>query len=98
MKDIIIEHIRQEFRIRIFRAISDPEKNDFYNRLQWNRYHSIDENTELIESGICDSFELVILRAWLERQFNVDIPDEKATVGTFSTVSNIVELIEELKK
>ncbi len=58
----------------------------------------IDENTKLISNGIIDSFSMVSLKAFLEKKYDVHIPDEKASPEAFDTVKKIIELIKELKK
>ena len=46
----------------------------------------LDETTQLISSGIVDSFSMVSLKAFLEKKFGVKIPDEEATTEAFDTV------------
>ena len=57
----------------------------------------LDENTPLISSGIVDSFSMVSLKTFLERKFNIKIPDEKATTEAFDSVKNILDLLKEYK-
>ncbi|MGQ9464617.1 MAG: acyl carrier protein [bacterium] len=58
----------------------------------------ITENTPLISSGIVDSFSMVSLKTFLEKKFNIKIPDEKATTDAFDTVNNIIKLLGEFIK
>lgn len=58
----------------------------------------ITENTPLISSGIVDSFSMVSLKTFLEKKFNIKIPDEKATTDAFDTVNNIITLLGEFVK
>ncbi|MEO0095675.1 MAG: acyl carrier protein [candidate division WOR-3 bacterium] len=58
----------------------------------------ITENTPLISSGIVDSFSMVSLKTFLEKKFNIKIPDEKATTEAFDTVNNIIKLLGEFVK
>ncbi|MEW6686886.1 MAG: acyl carrier protein [Candidatus Edwardsbacteria bacterium] len=58
----------------------------------------INENTPLISSGIVDSFSMVSLKRFLEKKYNIQIPDEKATAEAFDTVEEIAELVEEFAK
>ncbi|MEO0137535.1 MAG: acyl carrier protein [candidate division WOR-3 bacterium] len=58
----------------------------------------INENTPLISSGIVDSFSMVSLKTFLEKKFNIKIPDEKATTEAFDTVNNIIKLLSEFVK
>jgi acyl carrier protein/D-alanine--poly(phosphoribitol) ligase subunit 2 len=55
----------------------------------------IDENTPLISSGIVDSFSMVSLKTFLEKKFDIKIPDEKATTEAFDSVNNIMGLLKE---
>ncbi|OGF68147.1 MAG: hypothetical protein A2Y62_19570 [Candidatus Fischerbacteria bacterium RBG_13_37_8] len=55
----------------------------------------VTENTQLITSGIVDSFSMVSLKMFLEKKFNIKIPDEKATPEAFDSVNNIIKLLKE---
>ncbi len=55
----------------------------------------ITENTKLITSGIVDSFSMVSLKMFLEKKFQVKIPDEKATPEAFDSVDSIIKLLSE---
>lgn len=57
---------------------------------------AIDENTKLISGGIVDSFSMVSLKMFLEKKFNVKIPDDKATPEAFDSVNNILKLVQEI--
>jgi acyl carrier protein len=58
----------------------------------------VTENTKLISSGIVDSFSMVSLKMFLEKKFQVKIPDEKATPEAFDSVNNIINLLKEFTK
>lgn len=58
----------------------------------------IDENTKLISNGIVDSFSMVSLKTFLEKKFQIKIPDEKATPEAFDSVNNIMALLKEFVK
>jgi len=55
----------------------------------------ITETTKLISGGIVDSFSMVSLKMYLEKKFQVKIPDEKATPEAFDSVNNIITLLQE---
>jgi acyl carrier protein len=55
----------------------------------------ITENTKLISGGIVDSFSMVSLKMFLEKKFQIKIPDEKATPEAFDSVNNIIALLGE---
>jgi len=53
----------------------------------------VTETTKLISSGIVDSFSMVSLKMFLEKKFQIKIPDEKATPEAFDSVENIMNLL-----
>jgi len=55
----------------------------------------VTETTRLISSGIVDSFSMVSLKMFLEKKFQVKIPDEKATPEAFDSVENIMNLLKQ---
>ncbi len=55
----------------------------------------LDAATPLISGGIVDSFSMVSLKRFLEKKFNTEIPDAKATPEAFDTVESILDLLEE---
>jgi acyl carrier protein len=58
----------------------------------------LDENTPLISSGIVDSFSMVSLKRFLERKYDVTIPDTEASPQAFDTVTSIIALVNKHKK
>ena len=58
-------------------------------------YEEIDENTELIESGILDSLAIIGLITELEDTFEIEIPDDAVTKVNFTTIQTIIKLVEE---
>jgi len=52
-------------------------------------------DTPLISSGLVDSFSMVSLKTFLETNYNIQIPDAKATPEAFDSVNSIVELLKE---
>ena len=55
----------------------------------------VDENTPLISNGIVDSFSMVSLKTFLEKKFEIKIPDEKATTEAFDSVNNMINLLKD---
>ena len=53
----------------------------------------LDANTPLISSGIVDSFSMVSLKRFLEKKYNISIPDEEASAEAFDTVKSIVNVV-----
>jgi acyl carrier protein len=53
----------------------------------------LNETTPLISSGIVDSFSMVSLKRFLEKKYQISIPDDEATPQAFDTVVSIIELV-----
>jgi acyl carrier protein/D-alanine--poly(phosphoribitol) ligase subunit 2 len=54
-------------------------------------------DTPLISSGLVDSFSMVSLKAFLEKKYDISIPDADATPEAFDTVNSIVGIVEKHK-
>ena len=53
----------------------------------------ITSDTELITSGIIDSFSLVSLQLYIERELGKKIPNPKMTVENCDTINKLINLI-----
>jgi acyl carrier protein len=53
----------------------------------------LDTMTPLITGGIVDSFSMVSLMRFLERRYDVRIPDADASPEAFNTVESIAALV-----
>jgi acyl carrier protein len=53
----------------------------------------VDYETPLISGGIVDSFSMVSLKVFLEKKYNIQIPDAQATPEAFDSVNKIVTLV-----
>jgi acyl carrier protein len=73
-------------------TIIDYVKKEY---LEDDSEEEINEDTPLISSGIVDSFSMVSLKTFLEKKFDIKIPDEKATTEAFDSVNNIMDLLKE---
>jgi acyl carrier protein len=58
----------------------------------------LDANTELITGGIVDSFSLVSLKRFLEKKYDIQIPDADASPEAFDSVNRIVALVGRFRK
>jgi acyl carrier protein len=58
----------------------------------------VTETTPLISGGIVDSFSMVSLKRFLERKYQIQIPDTDATPDAFDTVQRIVALVQRFRK
>jgi len=54
----------------------------------------LDVTTPLITGGIVDSFSMVSLKRFLEKKFDMKIPDAEASPEAFNTVASIAKLVE----
>lgn len=59
--------------------------------------YNIDYDTPLIKSGIIDSFSMTILFLFIEKTFEVEIPDKDMVLDNFESVNKIIEVITKLK-
>ena len=55
----------------------------------------VTDQTPLITGGLVDSFSMVSLKLFLETEYDIKIPDEKATAEAFDTVNAIAVLVRE---
>jgi acyl carrier protein len=53
----------------------------------------LDADTKLISSGIVDSFSMVSLKRFLEKRYDVSLPDEEASAEAFDSVRSIIALV-----
>ncbi|MDZ7739163.1 MAG: acyl carrier protein [Bacteroidales bacterium] len=63
------------------------------NEYQEDEDDEITYETPLISSGFVDSFSMVSLKVFLEKKFDIKIPDEEATPEAFDSVNKIVDLV-----
>jgi acyl carrier protein len=54
----------------------------------------LDDNDQLVESGIVDSLGIMSLLSFLEEKFSIQIPSEELSPENFASVSTITALIE----
>ncbi|MEA2104034.1 MAG: acyl carrier protein [Candidatus Cloacimonadota bacterium] len=52
-------------------------------------------DTPLISGGLVDSFSMVSLKRFLETEYDISIPDDKASPEAFDSVNSIVKLVKE---
>jgi len=53
----------------------------------------ISPDTKLISSGLIDSFSLVSLQTFIEKEFGKRIPAPRITAQTFDTIKQMIEII-----
>ncbi len=73
--------------------MKDLVLNYVINEYQEDEDDEITYDTPLISSGFVDSFSMVSLKMFIEKKFNISIPDEEATPEAFDSVNKIVDLV-----
>jgi acyl carrier protein len=58
----------------------------------------ITETTPLISGGIVDSFSMVSLKRFLERKYEIRIPDAEASTTAFDNLASISALVERFRQ
>ena len=58
---------------------------------------TINDSDNIFEKGFVDSMFAMKLVAFLENDFNIEILDDELDLGNFSSVQNIVSLLEKKK-
>jgi acyl carrier protein len=58
----------------------------------------VTDTSPLISSGLVDSFSMVSLLRFLEKEYAIHIPDASATPEAFDTVERIVALVRRFQK
>ena len=58
----------------------------------------VNVDTELISGGIVDSFSMVSLKRFLEKKYDIQIPDADASPEAFDSVNSIAALVERFLK
>ncbi len=92
-KDIILEFIISEFggKKGHYSYCLFPEGECTCRHLSTASY-----DTSLIRGGYVDSFSMINVLVFLEKTFNVRIPDDKATADHFDTVNKMVDVLDSL--
>jgi acyl carrier protein len=77
------------------RVILDYVKKEY---LEEGDDRVLNESTALITGGIVDSFSMVSLKRFLERKYDIRIPDSDATPDAFDSVIRIAALVTRFRK
>lgn len=91
VEDVVLEYVRERFGEKSNAHQSYckfPEETCSCKILE-----NIDYDTSLITGGYIDSFSMVAVLVFIERQFNIKIQDSDATPENMDTVNKIVQLI-----
>ena len=98
MRDVILKYINEEFGETSrkdgshFSYCMYPEEECTCKKLK-----DIDYETSLIRGGYIDSFSLIVVIVFLQKTFNVKIPEKEMVVNNFDTINKMVEIITKLK-
>lgn len=100
MKDIILQYIIESFGEG--RTGGDSHNHYSYCSFPFDEctcksLDCITYDTSLITGGYIDSFSMVVVLIFIEKTFNVKIPDIDATPKNFDTINNMVKLINKAK-
>ena len=99
MKDIILKYINDQFgentrgRNHHFSYCSFPEEKCTCKGLE-----NIDYDTSLINGGHIDSFSTMVIIVFLQKTFNVKIPEKETNINNLDTINKMCDLIIRLKK
>jgi acyl carrier protein len=72
------------------KAVLDYVKREY---LEDDDERELTDTTPLISGGIVDSFSMVSLKRFLEKKYQIQIPDADASPEAFDTVKSIVVLV-----
>lgn len=63
------------------------------NDIMHNRHAELDENQDLIGTGVLDSLRILQLVSFLEESFGIEIPDEDVVYDNFQSLGAIVNYL-----
>jgi len=79
----------------IERVILDYVKKEY---IEEGDDREVTERTPLITGGIVDSFSMVSLKRFLEKRYQISIPDAEASPEAFDSVKSIAVLVRRFLK
>jgi acyl carrier protein len=97
-EEIILEYIIDTF------SNSKKDRNSHYSyclfpeeECSCRNLMEMTYDTSLISGGYIDSFSMVVVLVFIEKTFNIKIPDKEATPNNFDTINKITELVNNFK-
>lgn len=96
MRDEILKYIKKTFGTKSgshFSYCLFPEEECTCRKLE-----KLDYDTSLIRGGYIDSFSLMVVLIFIEKTFNIKIPEKERITDNFDTINNMVDLITKLKQ
>ncbi len=79
---------REENRERLLRFLETIRRPD-------RRIDDIEENENLVQTGLIDSLALLEIVAFLEAEFGVDFAETGVDTGRLTTIPSLLDLIEQ---
>jgi len=68
------------------------------NEIIRNNNAQLDENEDLLGTGVLDSLSILKLVAFVEERFGIQVPDEDVVFDNFKSVSALEEYLNQHKK
>lgn len=100
MKDLILKYITEQFGNKN----TEEKRTTHYSYCMFpgedcccKDLDEITYDTSLITGGYVDSFSMMVVLIFLEKTFNIKIPDSEATTINFNTINRMVELVKKYK-
>lgn len=79
--------VRSEGRAALVSFLNSIRRND-------KKIDQIDDETDLVKSGMADSLSVVRIILFLEQKYDVDLSESGVDPAALSTIGGILELIE----
>jgi acyl carrier protein len=76
--------------------VLQPVKDYIAQQALDGRDVGLDETTPLLEWGVINSLEIVRLLSFIQKQFNIAVPNEKIIADHFTNLTSITDLVLEL--
>lgn len=58
---------------------------------------AFESSDNLVEDGLLDSFDIVMLTTELEKEFHIDFPGDEILPETFASLNSIAKVVKRLK-
>jgi len=65
------------------------------NEIMRNKNARLDENEDLLSSGILDSLAILQLVAYIDKAFGIQVPDEDVVYDNFKSINTLVGYLQQ---
>lgn len=94
----VLQYVTDEFV-----EVENRKTHESYCMFPWETCsckgrEAISIDTPLISGGYVDSFSMVSIVVFLEKEFNITVPESEIVPTNFNSVQKIADLVEKLKK